>query len=306
MGTIFVNTREPPKSTISPFTMWMAMASYEDHVDRDNIVIYLADSMNKKQFPIRAYFKKPEVHPEHPDYRLCPNFPEIYINSSGNILHEDSITTFSTTGHKNYVIAFVPGRNKCCAVNRFRIYADAWGPAWDRSRMYRTIPRPRNGNWQDYSPRTVLWNYEEYGYIFSGKSLIAGEVIDTSTFRSMDFISSPAMLAVFGSPPHKFMSSGMSGVAFGVIRTLPPRDNYDYCYDHYWIITLHDCATGETEVATSHKEVRGWLKKRGIVASKNLIRRIYKKSDAVVLSKKYAPVFFKDWFIDLRMHNHVV
>ena len=70
MGTIFVNTREPPKSTISPFTMWMAMASYEDHVNPDNVVVYLIDSMNPKIFPLRAYFKKPEVHPEHPDYRL--------------------------------------------------------------------------------------------------------------------------------------------------------------------------------------------------------------------------------------------
>lgn len=306
MGAIFVNTKEPPKSTISPFSVWMAMASYEDHVNPDNVEVYLVDSMNPKAFPLRAHFKKPEVHPEHPDYRLCPNFPEIYINSSGSILDEDSITTFSTLGHKNYVIAFVPGRNKCCAVNRFRIYADAWGPEWSAIRQYRTIPCPRNGNWQDYSQKNVLWDYEAYSSIFNGKPVTKTELIDGDTFRSVDFSSVPEMLSTFGSPMHKFVPSGLSGGKFGFIITLPPRNNYDYCYDHYWTITLHDCATGETEVATSHKEVRGWLKQRGIVVSKNLIRRIHKQPDVVVLSKEYLPVFFKDWFIDSKVHNRVV
>lgn len=238
----------------------MALFDYADMPD-SNVMIFCVDQPDYG-FPIRARFRTPVVHPLHPEFRRCPNFPTLYVSKDGRLIEECLIEAkFRATISKlqdlyiDYVSTTVPGFYHNRFVSMFRIYADAWGNQ-KTTRPGHHYPIPKNGDWTDYRPTNIRWakRYENQMLFEANMSAWASvpalEISDTfctpdeylDKLRLTD--NTDVDVRPF-SPLPRLEESGSGETRKLSIVTNVWGNNRDYCYRPYWYRFVVNGKTGE-------------------------------------------------------------
>lgn len=302
MGVICINSKDTsalPDGPSAHDTIGELM-TYPSHVRDDAYRITVTQGPDYA-YPYRMSFMGPQVHPEYPSYRLCPNFPSIYINSKGKILGDEALTSFTTYGNKEYVLTRVPGMHLPVFVSKFRLYADAWA-ILNEHKAIALYPVPRNGYWMEYRPGNVKWCNAHYRHqdAYWPQERYRYEAIDPDSFVSIDF---PSMADCFSHMEslnrdrRRLGGIEVNGPKIALVRTCPPSHNIDYCHDYYWIQVVYDASVDLVRVFTDRDSVKAYLRKEGYPVSNQLLRHIHRTGDLCHLSKDKPPVFL-DWNVE--------
>lgn len=301
MGIIYINSKDPTKLPEGPsvYDSIRDLMQYPDHVSADAFRVSVTDTISPSMFPFRMSFDRLITHPDHPTYRLCPNFSEIYIDKDGNILGSDAMTSFRTDGGKEYVLTHVPGMYKSAFVSKFRLYADAWAILYER-RATRIYPVPRNGNWMDYSPGNVKWTDATYRAYNSRwpEERYKYERIDPDSLVSIDYVDMADMLSYMESRNRS--SRRLGGIEcvtpqLAHIRTCPPAHNFDYCHDYFWLQVVYDESTNAVRTFADRSGLKHFLLREGYVVSNQLLRHIHRTGKSCLLSKDRPAEFVDSW-----------
>lgn len=241
---IYVNS-EPNTDVVEPslYEIGMALFQFPKEAALGSPSFYSVENSDYG-FPLRCRFLNPVVNPAHPTYRLCPNFPEIYIDQQGNILEEDLLTWFSLvpTPRKpnpaSYVVTRVPGSHYSKPVSVFRLYADAWGPD-TFLRTTNHYPIPRNGNWQDYCPKNVKWAprfYSERAFLTNLQEM---DVFGISQWHSLTHPDITDWLDTqYPQDDTPWYDCGLgTSSTFGCVVRNAHGNSIDWCYyTHFYLI----------------------------------------------------------------------
>lgn len=124
------------------------------------------DIRSNSELPFRARTRKPIWHPTLKDHRLCPNFPELCIDITGNIrpVRQPEIrlqgmlpelrATVGIPTKGEYVLTRIPGRAVPQLVSLVQIYGDAWSIDGSPT-VELDVYSPANGDYTDLSPKNI-------------------------------------------------------------------------------------------------------------------------------------------------------
>lgn len=279
---IYINCEKDSPTELTSFwePAW-CLFEYPSWATKDNISFVQVHDPDKG-FHIRALAKTPIVHPSHPDFRMCPNFPSVYITKTGQILEGDTWTQFTTYRKIHYVLAEIPCQYHRQPVSVFRLYADAWGrhsSIKEQCRHIRTnhIPIPRNGDWQDYRPGNVKWVRRTDNQFMFERSSHRFDAIQGATFRSGDYLSIQDYMEFHPVPNENDGIGHDCGVSYGGTGGWMVSKEYgnsvDGCYAPFWCVVIYDGKTNTYLPAYSLGDAISTCRERGYQISRNAIRR---------------------------------
>lgn len=268
-------SKSDPARIVTLWGLAWCLFEYPASVDKDNVLFKQVLDLDKG-FHIRALFKKPVTMPGLPEYRMCPNFPTVYISKTGEIADGDLLTQFTTRSGIHYVMVEVPCQYHKQPVSVFRLYADAWGPQ-SADLYHRHIPIPRNGNWQDYRPGNVKWAPRTYNQFMFDRTVYKFDPIRNETFRSGDYLSITEFL---NEIPITNESDGIGhdvaisvGGPGGWIARQEYGNSVDMCYAPFWCAVIYNARTRDYIPAWSLSEVLSHCRESNIKVTRNGIRR---------------------------------
>lgn len=275
-------------SCLSTHDYLMKLFDYSD-VDPDNVVFYNVDD-NGDEFSIRAHFKKPVYHHTHERFRLCPNFPDIYISRDGSIIEEALIgakIAMTVSKHEDIYVDYLETTVPCSFhrkfVTMFRIYADAWGNQYKISPT-KHIPIPRDGDWRNYSTKNIRWvgRYQNQ-MLFETNTQARAYATPDSIFDIFgtpeDFVDKLDLQQNAGDDlrPYSFLprlevSESGTTTTVDVVSNLY-GNNRDFCYHPFWFAFVVDGSTGEIYPCYSLGECISNARVCGATVSRNWLRK---------------------------------
>lgn len=258
---------DEPRSDLI-WKVMMAMFDYPFPGLMKDVTFISVNIRSDCEMPFRAIAKKPIYHPTFKNHRLCPNFPLLSVDKTGNVrpslatgiemnginAAEYTRLTFGQLG--DYYLTQIPGRQKSQYVSHVQIYGDAWGHTPCQWEAYTYAPK--NGDSTDLRPENIIGKPRSRNMKISYREFPLSEGVsfpypEKAYVALSKQVTSDAEALVNEFECYYAGRNPISGEH--VIKTDWNSIHYDWYYNRYWAICLWGDPKRDPIVATSFREL---------------------------------------------------